>query len=120
MAETVKKGWGAELWVHNDEKYCGKILRFDAGKKCSLHYHRRKTETFYLQSGRLVIITAKMHEGGSFIDHKTLRLSVMGPGDSQEIPIGTVHQMLALEDSELIEFSTQHFDEDSYRLVKGD
>jgi len=28
--------------------------------------------------------------------------------------------MEALEDSELFEFSTQHFDTDSYRLVKGD
>jgi hypothetical protein len=25
-----------------------------------------------------------------------------------------------LEDTELFEFSTQHFDEDSYRLEKGD
>jgi hypothetical protein len=31
-----------------------------------------------------------------------------------------VHQMEALEDSELFEFSTQHFESDSYRLVKGD
>jgi hypothetical protein len=30
------------------------------------------------------------------------------------------HQMIALEDSELFEFSTQHFDSDSYRVVKGD
>jgi hypothetical protein len=28
--------------------------------------------------------------------------------------------MEALEDSELYEFSTQHFESDSYRLVKGD
>jgi len=28
--------------------------------------------------------------------------------------------MIALEDSELFEFSTQHFDEDSYRIIKGD
>jgi hypothetical protein len=28
--------------------------------------------------------------------------------------------MEALEDSELFEFSTQHFDSDSHRLIKGD
>jgi len=28
--------------------------------------------------------------------------------------------MIALEDSELFEFSTQHFDEDSHRIIKGD
>jgi hypothetical protein len=41
-------------------------------------------------------------------------------GDCMDLPPGLVHQMVALEDSELFEFSTQHFDEDSYRLVKGD
>ena len=29
-------------------------------------------------------------------------------------------QMEALEDTELFEFSTQHFDEDSHRIEKGD
>jgi hypothetical protein len=28
--------------------------------------------------------------------------------------------MIALEDSELFEFSTQHFEDDSYRIIKGD
>jgi len=28
--------------------------------------------------------------------------------------------MIALEDTELFEFSTQHFDEDSHRIKKGD
>jgi hypothetical protein len=28
--------------------------------------------------------------------------------------------MIALEDTELFEFSTQHFDEDSIRIIKGD
>ncbi len=31
-----------------------------------------------------------------------------------------MHQMEALEDSELFEFSTQHLDADSHRLEKGD
>ena len=33
---------------------------------------------------------------------------------------GLRHQMLALEDSELFEFSTQHFEDDSYRIIRGD
>jgi len=28
--------------------------------------------------------------------------------------------MIAVEPSELFEFSTEHFDEDSYRVIKGD
>lgn len=44
----------------------------------------------------------------------------LSPGDTFYIPIGLRHQMLALEDSELFEFSTQHFDEDSNRVISGD
>ena len=33
----VPKGWGFEKWFHNSEKYCGKLLYFVKGKKCSYH-----------------------------------------------------------------------------------
>ena len=42
------------------------------------------------------------------------------PGECMDVPTGLVHQMEALEDAELYEFSTQHFDSDSHRLVPGD
>jgi hypothetical protein len=32
-----------------------------------------------------------------------------------DVPRGLVHQMEAVEDSELYEFSTQHFNSDSHR-----
>ena len=41
-------------------------------------------------------------------------------GDNFYVPSGLRHQMEALENTELFEFSTQHFDEDSYRVVRGD
>ena len=45
---------------------------------------------------------------------------VLVPGDSFHVYRGLRHQMIAIEPSELFEFSTQHFDEDSYRVMKGD
>jgi ribosomal protein L16 Arg81 hydroxylase len=45
---------------------------------------------------------------------------VLRKGDKFHVPIGLRHRMYALEDTELFEFSTQHFDEDSYRLIQGD
>jgi hypothetical protein len=33
---------------------------------------------------------------------------------------GLRHQMQAVEDCELFEFSTEHFDSDSYRVIRGD
>jgi mannose-6-phosphate isomerase-like protein (cupin superfamily) len=41
-------------------------------------------------------------------------------GDCMDVPRGLVHQMEALEDAELLEFWTQYFDSDSYRLERGD
>lgn len=110
----VKKGWGSELWLANGELYCGKILRFERGKKCSLHYHKLKTETFYLHSGRLILRIMDSPEAA------TIEEMVLEAGQCMDIPRGLVHQMEALEDAELFEFSTEHFEEDSYRLKKGD
>jgi mannose-6-phosphate isomerase-like protein (cupin superfamily) len=110
----VPKGWGREVWIANNELYCGKILEIKKGKRCSLHYHRIKNESFYLRSGRLLV---RVKESAGAIVMEEFE---MGPGDCMDVPSGLVHQMEALEDSELFEFSTQHFDSDSHRLINGD
>ena len=45
---------------------------------------------------------------------------ILGPGENFHVYRGLRHRMEALEDTELFEFSTQHFDSDSYRIQKGD
>jgi mannose-6-phosphate isomerase-like protein (cupin superfamily) len=108
------KGWGREIWIANNPLYCGKILEIRKGRRCSLHFHRLKTESFYLHKGRLKIRVKESAESDRLDEFEIL------PGDCMDIAPGLVHQMEALEDSELFEFSTQHFETDSYRLVKGD
>jgi mannose-6-phosphate isomerase-like protein (cupin superfamily) len=108
------KGWGREIWIANNPLYCGKILEIRKGKRCSLHYHKLKTESFYLHKGRLKI---RVRDS---VDSDRLDEFEISPGDCMDVAPGFVHQMEALEDSELFEFSTQHFETDSYRLVKGD
>jgi quercetin dioxygenase-like cupin family protein len=111
---VVPKGWGFEKWIVNNEKYCGKLLYFIKDRKCSWHYHKIKDETFYIQSGKLFLYYGW---------HEEMSLSssiVLKKGDYFHIPVGLKHQMQALEDTELFEFSTQHLDEDSYRIEKGD
>jgi len=54
------------------------------------------------------------------VDSEVVEEFELGPGECMDIPPGLVHQMQALEDAELYEFSTQHFNIDSYRLIKGD
>ena len=111
--ERHPKGWGFEDWISNRE-YCGKLLFFNKGKKCSFHYHEKKHETFYLFSGKMEI---KASWGD---DLSSAEFYIFSPGDCLEIPIGLRHQMTALEDSNLFEFSTTHYEEDSKRIIKGD
>ena len=112
--ERHEKGWGYELWIVNKEEYCGKLLFFKKGKKCSWHHHKIKDEVFYLQSGKMRV---KFSHGDSLEEAFEIQLE---PGQNFYVPTGLRHQMIALEDSELFEFSTQHFDSDSHRIIKGD
>ena len=110
----VPKGWGWERWVVNNEEYCGKLLFFNAGKKCSWHYHVLKDEVFYLQSGKMCVIFSEED------DISKAQEIILEPGQNFHVYRGLRHRMIAIEDSELFEFSTQHFDSDSYRIEKGD
>ena len=110
----VPKGWGFEKWIVNNEKYCGKLLFFFKGKSCSWHYHKLKDEVFYVQTGKIKVRYSDED------DINTAKEVLLGPGDSFHVRTGLRHQMTALRDTELFEFSTQHFDSDSYRISKGD
>src|SRR3990167_8167779 len=107
--ERHPKGWGFEDWITNRD-YCGKLLFFNKGKRCSFHYHNKKHETFYLLSGEIEVI----------IGYEGAKSYILIPGDCLEIPTGLRHQIIAKEDSNLFEFSTTHYEEDSIRIIKGD
>lgn len=110
----VPKGWGFEKWIVNCEEYCGKLLYFVKGKKCSWHYHKLKDEVFYVQSGKLLVMFSEED------DISTAQETILRPGDNFHVYRDLRHRMIALEDTELFEFSTQHFDSDSHRIIKGD
>ena len=110
----VSKGWGFEKWIVNCEEYCGKLLYFVKGRRCSWHYHKLKDEVFYVQSGKIKVLFS---EEDALEDASDI---ILEKGDNFHVYRGLRHQMIALEDTELFEFSTQHFDEDSYRVIKGD
>ena len=108
------KGWGYEKWIVNKDDYCGKLLHMIKGKKCSWHYHTLKDETFYLQDGKILL---KYSDDD---DIKKAKEIVLNRGDKFHIYRGLRHQMFALEDTDLFEFSTQHFEHDSNRVIPGD
>tara|TARA_A100001011_G_C13794838_1_gene628586 strand:- start:226 stop:573 length:348 start_codon:yes stop_codon:yes gene_type:complete len=109
-----KKGWGYEDWIVNNNTYCGKILHFDKGKRCSWHYHKIKQETFYIQTGKIQLWY------GYDDDITKAKTMILKPGQKFEVPVGLRHQMLGLEETDMFEFSTTHFESDSHRITKGD
>lgn len=113
QSEIVEKGWGKEIIFVNTPEYCGKILCFDKHKKFSMHYHIQKKETWYVAKGRFILNWINTQTGTMYSEY----LSV---GDVITNERGEPHQLVALEYSEVFEVSTKHYDEDSYRIYKGD
>lgn len=112
--KRVEKKWGYELWIHNDTDYCGKLLVFDkSGDKFSMHYHMIKDETWYVQEGAFQFDWIDTENGERLYTQ-------IQKGDVIEIKKGLPHQLTALTDGATIfEVSTQHFDDDSYRIYRN-
>lgn len=108
-----QKSWGYEEWIVNNDLYCGKRLHFvHKGGSTSLHFHAKKHETMYADRGIFCI---------TLIDTVTAetRDVMLYEGESLVIPPLTPHRIVCKSDSAvLIEFSTHHEDDDSYRVVK--
>ena len=113
QAEIHPKGWGAEIWIINNEKYCGKLLKFNKGAMFSDHFHKNKDETWYVLDGKLELRHYNLENADRLI-------SELGPGSVVHIPPSTPHQLIALEPSIVVEVSTPHEESDSYRIAKGD
>ena len=112
--KLVPKGWGYEKIFWNDDKYCGKLLFIAKARKCSWHYHNIKDETFYIQKGEVYVFF------GSNDDPFYAKNVILKQGDVFHVPPGLRHQMQAVTDTYLFEFSTHDEDSDSIRVIKGD
>ena len=51
----VEKGWGSEFIFATNDKYCGKLLKFNTGAKFSMHFHAHKDETWYVLNGKFEV-----------------------------------------------------------------
>lgn len=111
--EIIQKGWGYELIIMNNSKYCGKILHFNVNATFSMHYHMIKEETFYILKGKLLLKYPDLSNGS----YKKKELNV---GEVIHITPGQPHQIIALEESDIIEVSTTHTNQDNYRIFPGD
>ena len=98
----VEKPWGHEtIWAHTS-RYVGKILHIKAGHALSVQYHDTKDETVHLLSGELVYRV----QNGESLEDMHLR-----QGESFRITPGTIHQMEAVTDCDVLEVSTPELDD---------
>ena len=110
----IDKGWGYEQIFASTYDYCGKLLCFTkANAQCSMHFHVKKDETWYVQSGLFKV---------EWIDTKTTITH------SKLLPVGSTwrnerfqpHRLICLEPGEIVEVSTADNMEDNYKIMPGD
>ncbi|MBI2796239.1 MAG: cupin domain-containing protein [Gemmatimonadetes bacterium] len=98
----VHKPWGHEvIWARTD-RYVGKVLHIKAGHSLSVQYHERKDETIHLLSGEM---TYRVQLDGRL---QAVRLRA---GESYRNTPGTIHQMEAVTDCQVLEASTPDLDD---------
>jgi mannose-6-phosphate isomerase len=102
-SRRVDKPWGCELvWAEND-RYAGKIIVIDAGRRLSLQLHHRKDETILVLAGRMVLHLDD--------DAGTMTALELGPGDHARVATGRRHRFEAIEPTALIEVSSPELDD---------
>ncbi len=102
-AKRVEKPWGHELiWAHT-ERYVGKLIVIEAGKRLSLQYHERKDESIFVVRGRLRLELED--ETGRLVELE------LGPGEHRRIPTGRKHRFSGIERVELMEVSSPELDD---------
>ncbi len=106
--KIVEKPWGREIWYADQSAYAGKVLEVKKGRRLSLQYHERKTETLFLLSGKVLLTFRPLAAGETPVAALVTAADqqVWLPGRSVHIPARTIHRFEALEDSVLAEVST--------------
>ena len=99
----VQKPWGHEtIWAHTD-LYVGKVLHIKAGQSLSVQFHRKKDETIHLLRGTMIYRVG--------VEGRELQDVHLAEGESYRNEPGTVHQMEAVTDCDVLEASTPHLDD---------
>ena len=103
LPRTVDKPWGQELiWAVTD-RYVGKVITIEAGKRLSLQYHERKDEWILVLTGRLRLTLE--NEAGTVEDRE------LGPGEGAHVPTGRRHRYTGIDTVTLVEVSTPELDD---------
>jgi mannose-6-phosphate isomerase-like protein (cupin superfamily) len=103
LPRRVDKPWGHELiWAWTD-RYVGKLLVIEAGRRLSLQHHEVKDEWIHVLDGRLKLTLE--NDAGAVEDRE------LGPGEGAHVGTRRVHRYEAIETCRLIEVSTPELDD---------
>lgn len=134
MINHIEKIWGSEDWLVLNDKYCSKYLNLNRGFECSLHYHIEKDETFYILCGEVEVYYLDLKKLGVDkwlvkknvvyaevpLDLALVKTRVLKPQDQIRIKPYMAHKFRSRTfASKILEISTTHKDEDSYRITKS-
>jgi D-lyxose ketol-isomerase len=142
MIKHVKKVWGSEDWLVLNEKYCAKFLNINQGYECSVHYHAYKDETFYVLGGALELYVIDLRkiipvafpilhpdEPGDYHREYLKRKEdilagltkvIVRHGEQYRLKPFTAHKFRSHTfAAKILEVSTTHKDEDSYRITQS-
>tara|TARA_X000000368_G_C22995574_1_gene696472 strand:+ start:599 stop:1324 length:726 start_codon:yes stop_codon:yes gene_type:complete len=101
----VNKPWGYELWINKgSKKYCFKEIYIKKGFKTSLQYHKYKTETNFIYSGKCKLYYSTKKPNNFF--NGSIRTKVLGKYNSVFVKPNTIHRIEALANLKLFEVST--------------
>lgn len=108
-ARRVEKPWGWEIhWVPDDRPYMGKIIHINAGARLSLQKHDKKTESWYVMSGRAKVIW-ESEDGGGLLETE------LETGKGYSCEVGQRHRLAGISDCDVLEVSTPEIGT-TYRL----
>lgn len=108
--KIIPKGWGSECIVHSNANYCVKILHLKDKGECSLHFHKRKEESFLVLEGEVQI---ELCYNGK---EKLLTLS---RGESIDISPFMAHRFKALKESTVLEASNEDLEQDDLIILEA-
>ena len=98
LPRRVDKPWGHELiWAHTD-RYVGKLLTIETGKRLSLQHHEVKDEWIHVLSGRLRLFLED--DAGDVVTRE------LEAGEGAHVGVRRIHRYEAIETCTLIEVST--------------
>ena len=98
VEEKLHRQWGEEILLEvSRSHYTFKKLVMIKGAKGGLQYHRKKDESTYVVSGKMIV---------RYVQNNEIKQRLVVAGESLRFPCGCIHQEEAIEDTVLIEVST--------------